>query len=52
MEHLDAEAVRMARESYKEKLNSEHIGAEVDRMTDEEFLMCFVKKFLVLSNVS
>jgi ATP-dependent DNA helicase RecG len=38
MEHLDADAVRIARESYKEKHGSEHISAEVDRMTDEEFL--------------
>jgi ATP-dependent DNA helicase RecG len=38
MKHLDVEAVRIARESYKERHNSEHISAEVDRMTDEEFL--------------
>jgi ATP-dependent DNA helicase RecG len=36
--HLDAEAIYVAREHYKTKQNSEHISAEVDRMTNEEFL--------------
>jgi ATP-dependent DNA helicase RecG len=38
MKHLDAEAVCIARKNYKEKHDSEYISAEVDRMTDEEFL--------------
>ncbi|MDR1062230.1 MAG: putative DNA binding domain-containing protein [Clostridiales bacterium] len=38
LNHLDAEAIRIARESYKAKQNREHISAEVDKMTDEQFL--------------
>jgi ATP-dependent DNA helicase RecG len=43
--HLDADAIGIARENYKIKHNSEHIGAEIDRMTDEEFL---VKQKLII----
>lgn len=35
---LNRDALHMAREKYKEKMNRPHITEEVDRMTDEEFL--------------
>lgn len=35
---LNKDALKMAREKYKEKMNRPHITEEVDRMTDEEFL--------------
>jgi ATP-dependent DNA helicase RecG len=38
IKHLDADAIRIARENYKEKQNSEHISAEIDKMSDEDFL--------------
>jgi len=38
IEHLDKEAIAIAREKYKEKMNRPHIAEEVDNMTDEEFL--------------
>lgn len=38
IEHLDAEAIAIAREKYKEKMNEQHISDEVNQMTDEEFL--------------
>jgi ATP-dependent DNA helicase RecG len=38
LKHLDAEALAIARSSYKVKLNKSHIGKEIDAMTDEEFL--------------
>ncbi|MDR2570568.1 MAG: putative DNA binding domain-containing protein [Oscillospiraceae bacterium] len=38
MEHLCSEAIQKAREGYKEKHNNEHIDAEIDRMSDDEFL--------------
>jgi len=38
IEHLDIDAVALAREKYKEKMNQEHISKEVDAMTDEQFL--------------
>lgn len=38
IEHLDKEAVALAREKYKEKMNQEHISKEVDAMSDEQFL--------------
>jgi ATP-dependent DNA helicase RecG len=38
VDHLDKEAVQVARESYKTKQNREHISAEIDAMSDEEFL--------------
>ena len=38
IEHLNKEAIRIAREKYKEKMADEHISAEVDSVSDEEFL--------------
>ena len=38
IDHLDKEAVQIARESYKTKQNREHISVEIDAMGDEEFL--------------
>ena len=38
IEHLDKTAINLAREKYKEKMNQEHISAEVDAMSDEQFL--------------
>jgi ATP-dependent DNA helicase RecG len=36
--HLDAGAIRKAREDYKAKQNRKHISSEIDSMSDEEFL--------------
>ena len=38
IEHLDKDAIVLAREKYKEKMNQEHISEEVDAMSDEQFL--------------
>lgn len=38
IEHLNREAIQIAREKYKEKMDDEHISAEVDSVSDEEFL--------------
>ncbi len=38
IECLDMEAVEIAREKYKEKMNRKHISEEVDAMTPEAFL--------------
>lgn len=38
IEHLDKDAVALARKKYKEKMNQEHISEEVDAMSDEQFL--------------
>lgn len=38
IQHLDADAIHIARENYKIKQNREHISAEVDKMSDEQFL--------------
>lgn len=38
IEHLDKDAITLAREKYKEKMNQEHISKEVDAMSDEQFL--------------
>lgn len=38
IEHLDKEAIAVAREKYKEKMGDSHISAEVDKMSNEEFL--------------
>ena len=38
MEHLDKAAISNAREKYKQKMDDLHISAEVDKMSDEEFL--------------
>jgi ATP-dependent DNA helicase RecG len=35
---LDADAIKLARENYKQKLNRPHISDETDKMTDEQFL--------------
>lgn len=46
IEHLDKDAIALAREKYKEKMNRPHISEEVDAMTDIEFL---VKMKLVIN---
>lgn len=38
IDHLDKDAVTLARKKYKEKMNQEHISEEVDAMSDEQFL--------------
>jgi len=38
IKHLDKDAIHIARENYKVKQNREHISAEIDQMSDEEFL--------------
>lgn len=38
IDHLDKDAIALARVKYKEKMNQEHISEEVDGMTDEQFL--------------
>ena len=38
IEHLDKDAIRFAREKYKEKMDRPHIAEEIDAMSDEEFL--------------
>lgn len=38
IEHLDKEAISIAKENYKEKMNDAYISREVDEMSDEEFL--------------
>lgn len=38
IDHLDKGAIAFARKRYKEKMNRPHITAEVDEMSDEEFL--------------
>ena len=38
IEHLDKDAIALAREKYKEKMNQKHISKEVDDMSDEQFL--------------
>jgi ATP-dependent DNA helicase RecG len=39
IEHLDKEAISLAREKYKEKMKKPHIIEAVDAMSDEEFLI-------------
>lgn len=39
IEYLDKDAIALAREKYKEKMNRPYIAEEVDKMTDEEFLI-------------
>lgn len=39
IEHLNKEAIAIARKKYKEKMNRPYIAEEVDQMTDEEFLV-------------
>lgn len=38
IDHLDKDAVTLARKKYKEKMNQAHIFEEVDAMSDEQFL--------------
>lgn len=38
VDHLDKEAITLARKKYKEKMNKAHISEEIDGLTDEEFL--------------
>lgn len=38
IDHLDKNAIKVAREKYKEKMNEDYISEEIDNMTDEEFL--------------
>lgn len=38
IEHLDKDAITLARKKYKEKMNQEHIAEEVDAMSNEQFL--------------
>jgi len=38
LKHLDVEAIKLARENYKTKMNQPHISKEVDEMSDEVFL--------------
>ena len=38
IKHLDTAAILIARDSYKKKQNREHISAEIDKMSDEDFL--------------
>ncbi len=38
IEQLNKEAILIAREKYKEKIADDHVSAEVDSMSDEEFL--------------
>ena len=38
IEHLDKNAIILARDNYKKKMNKPYISEEVDRMTDEQFL--------------
>lgn len=38
IEHLDKNAINLARENYKKKMNKPYISKEVDEMTDEQFL--------------
>lgn len=39
IDDLDKEAIELARQKYKEKMSNPLINEEVDRMTDEEFLV-------------
>ncbi|MCI6731317.1 MAG: putative DNA binding domain-containing protein [Lachnospiraceae bacterium] len=38
IDHLDKDAISLARKKYKEKMNQEHITEEVDAMSDIQFL--------------
>ena len=38
IQHLNKEAILLARKNYKEKMNRPHILDEIDNMTDEDFL--------------
>ena len=38
IEHLNRDAIKLARDNYKKKMNKPYISEEVDKMTDEQFL--------------
>lgn len=38
IDHLNKDAIKVARKNYKEKMNKSHISEAVDEMSDEEFL--------------
>ena len=38
VDHLDKDAIQLAKAKFKEKLDDEHVSAEVDSLSDEEFL--------------
>ena len=38
IKHLDKNAIKLARENYKKKMNKQYISEEVDQMSDEQFL--------------
>lgn len=38
IEHLDKDAIAIARGKFKEKIDDEHVSTEVDSLSDEEFL--------------
>jgi len=38
IKHLDKNAIKLARENYKKKMNKLYISEEVDQMSDEQFL--------------
>ena len=38
IEHLNKEAIRIAREKFKEKMDDEHVSVEIDSISDEAFL--------------
>lgn len=50
VKHLNREAILIAREKYKEKMADEHVSAEVDSMSDEEFLEA--RKLMVSGKVT
>ena len=50
IDDLDRSAIQLAREKYKERLDDSHLAAEVDEMTDEDFLER--RKLIVNGNVT
>ena len=50
MLHLNKEAIMLAREKFKERMDDIHISDEVDNMTDEEFLEA--RKLVVNGNIT
>ena len=38
IKHLNKDAISIARNNYKEKMQKPHISQEIDSMSDEEFL--------------
>ncbi len=47
---LDGQAIQIARKNYKEKMDDPHVSEEVDRMTDEEFLLR--RKLVINGNIT